>query len=334
MANRVIDTRSCELAPTRMTVSDIKALATFMQALRKEPASLLPPDYENDNSSKLELQKRTSRGIVNTSVPRPDSTELLVQEETTDNHSQQFSLNEHSLHDGSNNNNNVNSSRSVSSSNSSSNISPSVTPYRRQRLGSLGKIFPYAPNIVGSSSQQQSHSHVSSGQALDTPSPQRLADPQDTVSILSQSHLSTDWNNSLQQPADGSFLTNRFKQLADTMSYVFKPRSDNSVEPSMDSASGQGSPSSENNDDGDVEDASVILFDGWSLWIFSPSSKIRLYLWMIIASGWYEVFSLLLLFTQWLVLSCMPIHNHEQKHPFLRYKLLFFVLSMVLSCLR
>ncbi|KAI8343217.1 Ion transport protein-domain-containing protein [Chlamydoabsidia padenii] len=72
----------------------------------------------------------------------------------------------------------------------------------------------------------------------------------------------------------------------------------------------------------DDEDASImdpdssIQFDGWSLWFFSPSSKTRLYLWMVIASRWYEVLSLLLLFIQWLTLSSMSIRNHTDKSAF------------------
>ncbi|KAI9305722.1 Ion transport protein-domain-containing protein [Cunninghamella echinulata] len=76
-----------------------------------------------------------------------------------------------------------------------------------------------------------------------------------------------------------------------------------------------------------IDNNEGIQFDGWSLWLFSPKSNIRLYLWSIIASRWYGYISLILLFSQWIVLSSITIYDHDQKlNP---YQLQVFILCII-----
>ncbi|KAI8062730.1 Ion transport protein-domain-containing protein [Gongronella butleri] len=67
------------------------------------------------------------------------------------------------------------------------------------------------------------------------------------------------------------------------------------------------------------DDDHDIRLKGWSMWLFSPSSPVRLCLWKVIASRSYEALSLLLLIIQWISLSVVTIRDHEQKtrvnHP-------------------
>ncbi|KAI7904858.1 Ion transport protein-domain-containing protein [Cokeromyces recurvatus] len=49
-----------------------------------------------------------------------------------------------------------------------------------------------------------------------------------------------------------------------------------------------------------------VQFEGWSLFIFSPTSWIRFRLWKIIGSRWFEIFIFCLLISQWILLSFIP----------------------------
>lgn len=58
-----------------------------------------------------------------------------------------------------------------------------------------------------------------------------------------------------------------------------------------------------------------IRFEGWSLFLFSPSSITRFFLWKIIGSNQFELFILSLLFLQWCLLSLIPI-RFKSDNPF------------------
>lgn len=165
MADRVMDTRSCELSPSTMTVNDICALAKFMQALQKESTTshALPPPP---------LERLTSPLLAD----------------------------DYGLH----------SDRESGDSNH-------ATPQRRRRLGSLSRIFPFTSSFY----QEQ------------------------------------------QQPW--------IQRTAHRLSWAFGMTTDSDRESVSDSNPFK-------------ESASSIQFDGWSLCLFSPSSKTRLYLWMVVAS--------------------------------------------------
>ncbi|RCI02224.1 calcium channel protein, partial [Rhizopus stolonifer] len=75
-----------------------------------------------------------------------------------------------------------------------------------------------------------------------------------------------------------------------------------------------------------------IQFQGWSLFLFSPTSQIRLMLWKIIGSKQFEVFVFVLLLCQWAILSLVPI-RFSAKEPFFSYPVdyLLFIINSVFT---
>ncbi|KAL7311607.1 calcium channel protein [Mucor circinelloides] len=61
-----------------------------------------------------------------------------------------------------------------------------------------------------------------------------------------------------------------------------------------------------------------IRFEGWSLFFFSPISLTRLYLWKVVGSRWFEVLILLLLLTQWILMSFVPVLFNKEPALFTR----------------
>ncbi|KAG1114760.1 hypothetical protein G6F42_014107 [Rhizopus arrhizus] len=61
-----------------------------------------------------------------------------------------------------------------------------------------------------------------------------------------------------------------------------------------------------------------IRFEGWSLFFFSPTSLTRLYLWKVVGSRWFEVLILLLLLTQWILMSFVPVLFNKEPALFTR----------------
>ncbi|KAI8967339.1 hypothetical protein BDF20DRAFT_230119 [Mycotypha africana] len=59
-----------------------------------------------------------------------------------------------------------------------------------------------------------------------------------------------------------------------------------------------------------------IRFEGWSLFVFSPTHPLRLFLWKVVASSSYEIFTFVLLVIQWLLMSFIPV-IFDTNHPYI-----------------
>ncbi|KAI8147435.1 Ion transport protein-domain-containing protein [Fennellomyces sp. T-0311] len=338
MAWRVVDTRSCEPPDERMTVQEMMTLAQY---LKISGASALEDYLVHENEEVVSLNHRRRSTISEQQpkrmvrerrssvlVDRIDESEVGTQapDKLSPNGSHTNSPKMHPLDNTISNNTLSVKSPSMETTSYHSSSTGLLQQHRKSRLGSLGNIFPYRSCEKKHRGPKRGHRHTSStGSSILRSSANNFFAMGDSDTGISSAPNEREHHRT---PVDYDRLSVRSGLHSDPGSSQnnFQTSKSRKVMRKISNAltfMSLPSISCENYDDGTHSPPNIpdkintsFRFEGWSLRIFGPSSPVRIWLWKILASNWFNIFILCLLIAQWTVLSFTPLRHNEDKTNF------------------